>query len=103
MVIPDQILNSPRNTNTILGALQSDLLFGFSMDNAFDVNGDGVADIIIGEPAASGAQLVSANIAGGSAYVFYGKADGTYQSTPGWSLGSSVGTSGRQCGLPDGV
>jgi hypothetical protein len=87
VIAPDQQISSPRNNNTILGLIQSSLLFGFSMDNAYDVNCDGYGDIIVGEPAASGAQLLGTNIAGGSAYVFTGKADGTYEPAPGWTLG----------------
>ena len=89
VIAPNQQLSSPRNDNTILGLIQSSLLFGFSMDNAYDVNCDGVGDIIVGEPAASGAQLLGANITGGAAYVYLGKADGTYQATPNWNLGIS--------------
>ncbi|MDR3712992.1 MAG: FG-GAP-like repeat-containing protein [Puia sp.] len=89
IVAPDQQLSSPRNTNTILNLVQSSLLFGFSLDNTEDVNCDGIADIIVGEPASSGVQLVGANVAGGSAYVFFGNADGTYQTAPGWSLGAT--------------
>ena len=88
-IAPDQQLSSPRNNNTVLALIQSSLLFGFSLDNAYDVNCDGIADIIVGEPASSGAQLISANVAGGSAYVFLGNADGTYQTTPSWTLGAT--------------
>jgi type IX secretion system substrate protein/FG-GAP repeat protein len=88
-IAPDQQLSSPRNNNTILGLIQSSLLFGFSLDNVYDVNCDGIADIIVGEPASSGAQLIGANIAGGSAYVFLGNSDGTYQSAPSWTLGAT--------------
>jgi len=85
-VIPKQTLSSPRNDNTILGLIQSNLLFGYSLDNARDVNCDGFADIIVGEPASSGAQLISANVAGGAAYIYFGKADSTYYSAPYWTL-----------------
>jgi hypothetical protein len=85
-IAPTQQLSSPRNSNTILNLIQSSLLFGFSLDNVNDVNCDGINDIVVGEPASSGAQLVAANVAGGSAYVFFGKSDGTYQTSPGWSL-----------------
>ena len=89
IITPDQQLSSPRNDNNILGIIQSNLLFGFSIDNTADVNCDGIADIIVGEPASSGAKLIGANIAGGSAYIYAGKSDGTYQSTPVWGLGVS--------------
>ena len=58
-VIPDQIISSPRNNSTILGIIQSSLLFGFSLDNTYDINCDGFSDIIVGEPAASGLQLIN--------------------------------------------
>lgn len=85
-VIPDQVLSSPRNSNSILEVIQSNLLFGYSLDNANDVNCDGYGDIIIGEPASSGAQLLNANVAGGAAYVYLGNMDGTYQTAPLWTL-----------------
>ncbi len=85
-VSPDQVLSSPRNTNNILQLVQCNLLFGYSLDNVLDVNCDGIGDIIVGEPASSGAQLLNANIAGGAAYVYLGKADGTYQDTPVWTM-----------------
>ncbi len=85
-VSPDQVLSSPRNDNNILGLIQTSLLFGYSIDNTLDVNCDGFADIVIGEPASSGAQLISANVAGGAAYVYLGKANGTYEATPAWTM-----------------
>ena len=85
-VAPDQVLSSPRNSNSILQVIQCNLLFGYSIDNTLDVNCDGIPDIIVGEPASSGAQLVDASIAGGAAYVYLGKNDGTYQTTPSWTL-----------------
>lgn len=85
-VTPDQILSSPRNSNNVLSLIQSNLLFGYSLDNVFDINCDGYDDIIVGEPASSGAQLINANIAGGAAYVYLGKADGTYQTAPYWTF-----------------
>lgn len=85
-VSPDQVISSPRNSNTILELVQSNLLFGFSLDNVFDVNCDGIGDIIVGEPASSSAQLVNANVAGGAAYVYLGQANGTYTSEPLWTL-----------------
>jgi hypothetical protein len=86
LVAPDQVISSPRNDNTILGLIQSNLLFGFSLDNALDVNCDGFSDIIVGEPASSGLQLLNTSIAGGAAYVYLGKVDGTYQASPSWTL-----------------
>jgi hypothetical protein len=85
-VAPNQVLSSPRNSNTILQVIQSNLLFGFAIDNIFDINCDGFGDIVIGEPASSGVQLINANVAGGAAYVYLGKPDGTYQTTPYWTF-----------------
>jgi hypothetical protein len=85
-VPPDQIISSPRNSNNILELIQSNLLFGFSLDNAFDINCDGNSDIIVGEPASSGLQLLNTSVAGGAAYVYLGKPDGTYETTPFWTL-----------------
>lgn len=85
-VIPDQVLTSPRNSNNILQVIQANLLFGYSLDNVLDVNCDGIGDIVIGEPASSGVQLLNANVAGGAAYVYLGKADGTYQPAPSWTV-----------------
>jgi hypothetical protein len=85
-VIPNQVLSSPRNSNNVLEIIQCNLLFGFSLDNVYDINCDGFSDIIIGEPASSGAQLINANVSGGAAYVYLGKADSTYQTTPFWTL-----------------
>ncbi|MES1224322.1 MAG: T9SS type A sorting domain-containing protein, partial [Bacteroidota bacterium] len=89
LIAPDQQLSSPRNSNTILNLVQSNLLFGFSMDNANDINCDGIGDLVVGEPASSGAQLAGANVAGGSAYIYFGKPDGTYQANPGWTLSAT--------------
>lgn len=89
-VNPNQTLNSPRNSSTILGVIQSNLLFGYSLDNISDVNCDGKADIIIGEPASSGAQLISTNAAGGAAYVYLGKGDSTFYPTPFWTVNAQV-------------
>ncbi|MEO8770511.1 MAG: T9SS type A sorting domain-containing protein [Ferruginibacter sp.] len=85
-VVPDQVLTSPRNSNNILQVIQSNLLFGYALDNVLDINCDGYGDIIVGEPASSGVQLINANVAGGAAYVYLGKADGTYQAAPVWTL-----------------
>jgi len=85
-VIPNQVISSPRNSNNVLQLIQSNLLFGFSLDNVYDINCDGFNDIIVGEPASSGLQLLNTNVSGGAAYVYLGKADSTYQSTPFWTL-----------------
>ena len=115
-VAPDQVLASPRNSNNILQLIQANLLFGYSLDNICDINCDGFADIIVGEPVSSGVQLINANIAGGAAYVYYGNASGLYQTSPAWTLtayedeflainttsliGYSVAGAGRSKGAP---
>ena len=115
-VAPDQVLASPRNSNNILQIIQSNLLFGYSLDNICDINCDGYADIIVGEPISSGVQLINANVAGGAAYVYYGNANGLYQTSPAWTLtayedaflginatsliGYSVAGAGRPKGAP---
>ncbi|MBS1932835.1 MAG: FG-GAP repeat protein [Bacteroidetes bacterium] len=88
-IAPNQQLSSPRNSNNILNLVQSNLLFGYSIDNANDMNCDGISDLVIGEPASSGAQLIGANVAGGSAYIYFGNSDGTYQTNPGWTLSAT--------------
>jgi VCBS repeat-containing protein len=85
-VPPDQVIASPRNSNNILQIIQANLLFGYSLDNVCDINCDGYADIIVGEPVSSGVQLLNANVAGGAAYVYYGNAGGAYQTAPAWTL-----------------
>jgi hypothetical protein len=67
-----------------------DALFGVSMDNMLDVNCDGIGDIIVGEPLSTGVGLISANLVGGAAYLYTGKADGTYNATPIWTVENQV-------------
>ncbi len=85
-VVPDQVISSPRNDNNILQLIQANILFGFSLDNIYDVNCDGFQDIVVGEPASSGLQLLNANVGGGAAYVFLGVSGGLYKSAPSWTL-----------------
>ncbi|MDF2186931.1 T9SS type A sorting domain-containing protein [Paraflavitalea sp. CAU 1676] len=72
-------LTSPRSTG-ILGLLQGNLLYGFSVDSVGDMNCDGLNDIIIGEPGGTAISLgsgllglVSANALSGKAYIYYGR------------------------------
>jgi hypothetical protein len=85
----DQALSSPRSTS-LLGLLTGQnlnvsLLYGASMDNMRDVNCDGNADIIIGEPLSTNVPLIGANVTGGAVYAYFGQSNGTYATTPGWS------------------
>lgn len=93
-VTPAQTLSSPRSSSilSILSgqSLNLALLYGASMDNMLDVNCDGIGDLIVGEPASTNVPLIGANVVGGSAYVYTGKPDGTYNTTPIWTLTTSV-------------
>jgi hypothetical protein len=93
-VTSEQTLVSPRAaavTSLLTGESQDvSLLFGASMDNMRDANCDGSADIIVGEPLSSNVPLVGANVTGGSAYIYLGQPDGTYQATPVWTLETTV-------------
>ncbi|MEO7049164.1 MAG: Ig-like domain-containing protein [Ferruginibacter sp.] len=88
--LPTQQIPSPRGNSllTILTGQNIDVsaLFGASLDNMLDVNCDGINDIIVGEPLSTGVGLINANAVGGTADIFLGKADGTYDVTPYWSL-----------------
>ena len=93
-VLPDQVLSSPR-ASSILSLLAGQtlnvsLLYGASTDNMLDVNCDGFADIIVGEPLSTSVPLIGANVTGGAAYIYLGKSDGTYQIVPSWSLYTEV-------------
>lgn len=97
LVNADQVLESPRPSNVLKnlfsGTLQLSLLFGTAIDNAYDMNGDGYADIIVGEPLSSGVNLglLQTNLVGGSTYVYYGKADGTFNDKPGYEVSATYG------------
>jgi len=93
-VTSDQIISSPRSSS-ILSILTGQtinvsLFFGSSIDNMLDVNCDGYADIIVGEPLSTAVPLIGANVVGGSAYIYLGNPDGTYNTTPFWDLTTEV-------------
>lgn len=94
--VPVQTLQSPRaNTGVLAGILSGlnldvSLLFGASIDNVQDVDCDGFGDVIVGEPLSTGVGLIGVNAVGGSAYIFKGKPDGTFATTPYWSLENDV-------------
>lgn len=97
LVNADQVLESPRPSSLLQGlfsgTLQLSLLFGTAIDNAFDMNGDGYADIVVGEPLSSGVNLslLQTNLVGGSTYVYYGNANGTFNTTPGFEVSATYG------------
>jgi hypothetical protein len=94
--LPVQTLSSPRGDAGILAGILSglnldvSLLFGTAVDNVQDVDCDGFGDIIVGEPLSTGVGLIGVDAVGGSAYIFRGKPDGTYFTTPYWSLENDV-------------
>ncbi len=89
-----QVLSSPRASSLLsilsLQNINMSALFGASIDNMLDVNCDGVADIIVGEPLSSAVGLVGANAVGGAAFIFTGKWDGTYNAAPYWTLENEI-------------
>lgn len=105
-------LTSPRRPG-LLGLIQGNLLYGFSVSNVGDVNCDGLSDVIIGEPGGSAISLgagllglVSANVLSGKAYIYYGR-PGTgplnspsyiLQETSALSLANLLGTSVSDAG-----
>lgn len=85
-----QTLSSPR-ASSILSILTGQtinlsILYGASIDNMMDVNCDNIADIIIGEPLSTAVPLIGADVVGGAAYIYLGRADGSYSTTPYWDL-----------------
>lgn len=91
---PRQSFTSPRSTSLLnilaLQPIDLSVLFGSSMDNMKDVNCDGIGDIVVGEPLSTGVGLIGVNAVGGSAYVFLGRADSTYNPNPYWFLDNTV-------------
>jgi hypothetical protein len=86
VIEPDQTIASPRGTS-LLSILTGrpiivSSMFGASMDNTMDINCDGIADIIVGEPLSTGVGLIGVDAVGGAAMVLTGNADGTYNSSP---------------------
>ncbi len=92
--VSDQVLSSPR-ASSILSILSGQsinlsLLYGASADNMLDVNCDNIGDIIVGEPLSSAVPVLGADIVGGAAYVYLGRADGTYDPVPNWTLNTAI-------------
>ncbi|HEV8282972.1 MAG TPA: FG-GAP-like repeat-containing protein [Chitinophagaceae bacterium] len=69
------------------------LLFGYSVDGAGDYNGDGIPDVVVGAPAgidlSSLTGILTGQILGGQAYVYYGNNSGV-TTTIGAKLQASV-------------
>ncbi len=105
-------LTSPRSPN-LLGLMQGNLLYGFSVSGAGDINCDGLADVVVGEPGGTAISLgtgvlglVSTNVISGNVYAYAGKSGTgpvnspmlTFQETGVLSvanlLGASVGNAG---------
>lgn len=95
-VTSDQVLESPRSTSllSVLNTLRLNVMFGAAIDNAYDVNCDGYADIVIGEPLSSGATLLQlqSNAVGGNAYVFLGNSGGTFNAVPQYTSSATYGS-----------
>jgi hypothetical protein len=95
-VTPDQQLESPRSTSLLqaLNTLDLNALFGASLDNAYDLNGDGNGDLVVGEPLSSGTNILQlqTNAVGGAAYVFYGDGTGGYTSLSPYDVSATYGS-----------
>jgi hypothetical protein len=95
-VTSDQVLESPRSTSllSILNTLDLNVLFGAAIDNAYDVNCDGYADLVVGEPLSSGVTLLQlqTHAIGGSAYVFLGNSTGTFNPVPPYTASATYGS-----------
>jgi hypothetical protein len=94
-VAADQIIESPRSSSVlqVLNTMNTNLLFGTSIDNAYDNNCDGSGDIIVGEPLSSATNLLGlqANAVGGAAHVFSGNGSGGFMPAPAYTIGTSLG------------
>lgn len=97
VIVSNQILTSPRASSVLSllsgQTLNVSLLYGAGMDNMGDINCDGFADIIVGEPLSTTVPVLGANITGGAAYMYLGRSDGTYQPAPVWTLTPAISSS----------
>lgn len=96
VVTADQVIESPKSTSLLqlLGTLNLNVLFGASLDNAYDVNCDSYPDLVVGEPLSSGTNIsqLQVNAVGGSAYIFYGTANGLFNATPVYTASATYGS-----------
>jgi len=90
----DQALSSPRSSSILSilagNTINVSLLYGSSIDNMLDVDCDGIGDLIVGEPLSTAVPVLGADVVGGAAYVYLGKPDGTFNTTPIWDLYTDV-------------
>ncbi len=93
-VASTQTISSPRSSSvlSILSGqtINVSLLYGASLDNMLDVNCDGIADIIVGEPLSTAVPVIGADVVGGAAYIYLGQFNGTYTATPFWDITTTV-------------
>ena len=89
------VLTSPRRPN-LLGLIQGNLLYGYSVSYAGDMNCDGIDDVIVGEPGGTSISLgtgvlglTSTNTLSGKAYVYYGKQTSGPINSPSWFVQES--------------
>jgi len=85
-------LTSPRKPG-LIGSILGNLLFGFSVSGAKDMNCDGIDDVIIGEPGGTSISLgsgllglVSINAVSGQAYLYYGRSSSGPVNNPGFTF-----------------
>lgn len=98
----DQQISSSRG-NSLLNILAGSgvtvsSLFGAAIDNMLDVNCDGINDIIIGEPLTSSVGIIGSTPVGGAVTIYTGNADGTFNTTPYWSLSNTSFDEGINAG-----
>lgn len=85
-------LSSPHRPS-LLGLLEGNLLYGFSVRAAGDVNCDGLGDVVVGEPGGTALSLgtgilslVSTNSLSGRTYIYFGIPSTGPVNTPGYTV-----------------
>jgi hypothetical protein len=86
-----------QNSKSMLAGVTGDPIFGFKVDKAGDLNGDGFADVVIAATSYPGGDIQY-----GAAYVYYGSVDGL-GATPKIFVGTVPGGeyAGGVCGVGD--